>query len=445
MPRVRDQADRSQFTTGLMRQASPSEHVPFPVAYPSTPSLSSQSRRRISSTSSSLSGNGNDHATTGSHAPAPPFTLPAATHPSPRKRSPNQKSSPNKYKPHQHRVHSPAKRSPNKGRTGGPAGGAIAPSSPRKRSTASPRKGQQYASGLGAGEPATGGGGEKVERALEAGMSKLRLAQYTISPFKSRFSTGPRAAGASPYTNPYGAGTAHAASSGKHPNRAYASPSKNQSRWSLSSSDSESELGSSGHRRSTSQSTQQDKDSLWGLGLPRKSGESSRSKMSKMSKMSKASKASRAGGGSGSGSGSGFGFGLSGGGGFTHGPGTGTASSGSNVFGHGTSTGTKSMKKSTSLWSLRSRKSEDQAAGYREGFMRDETGEIVPVLPPMPDPEALAQVEKERQAAFARAQMHQQQQNGQMPQTPGRGRRVVEGLARRLGLTPKKKRDKENV
>ena len=63
--------------------------------------------------------------------------------------------------------------------------------------------------------------------------------------------------------------------------------------------------------------------------------------------------------------------------------------------------------------------------------MRDEMGEIVPVLPPMPDPEAIALVQRQRE------------QQQQAPATPGRGRRVVEGLARRLGLTPKKKKEKE--
>ena len=229
-------------------------------------------------------------------------------------------------------------------------------------------------------------------------MSKLQLAhsQYTSSPSRPKQSTAPSAyssrmapsSNTGTYNNPYANGST------KNP-----SPSKFQSRWSLSSA-SDDEYGSSGHRRSTSQSTQ-DKDSLWGLGLPRKSGESSRSKMSKMSKASKMSKVSKAGVGA---------------------PYTQSAGMG------GTGGTPNTLKGKRSLWSLKSRKSEE---GLREGFMRDEMGEIVPVLPPMPDPEAIALVQRQRE------------QQQQAPATPGRGRRVVEGLARRLGLTPKKKKEKE--
>ncbi|KAI9639132.1 uncharacterized protein MKK02DRAFT_39415 [Dioszegia hungarica] len=100
----------------------------------------------------------------------------------------------------------------------------------------------------------------------------------------------------------------------------------------------------------------------------------------------------------------------------------------------------RSVKSKKSVWSLKSRRSEDGE--------RPEHGEERPPMPSRKDVPVFEGVGmkgngkgknvEQRQRYGQEAGMEQGQQ-AQMPTTPGRGRRVVEGLARRLGLTPKKK------
>lgn len=84
------------------------------------------------------------------------------------------------------------------------------------------------------------------------------------------------------------------------------------------------------------------------------------------------------------------------------------------------------VKSKRSVWSLRSRRSEEMEVER----------------PPMPEWTKEVESKGRKFGAGKKTKVEvdvDSKGQGQAPMTPGRGRRVVEGLARRLGLTPKKK------